>query len=136
MDVSLQEVLKVPHSCAGCGRVYASLAELNGGACPVCHARKFIYEDSRNVVSHADDSLLEDGSHEKVSKDESTGAAKRESDAESGDDTISVLIKQPGSYEINLRQMVESSDRIIGVERKGVYHLDLHSMVLKKKDKR
>lgn len=123
----------MPHSCAVCGAVYASLAELNGGACPKCHACKFIYEVSRDEsqekISLSDDSLFEDAVHEGVPKNEGTSAVERES----GDDPVSVRINRPGSYEINLRQMGESSDRIIGGEKKGVYHLDLHSMVWKKK---
>jgi len=119
----------MPHSCAVCGAVYASLAELDGGACPVCHACKFIYGVSQEPVSFSDDSCFEIDSHEGVSRNKRTDAVKKESD----DDTVSVRIRRPGSYEINLRQMSESSDRVIGVEKRGVYHLDLHSMIWKKK---
>jgi predicted nucleic acid-binding Zn-ribbon protein len=119
----------MPHSCAVCGAVFASLAELDGGACPVCHACKFIYEGSEEVISLSNDSLFENTFHESVSRNGSVDAVERESD----DDTVSVRIRRPGSYEINLRQMGTSSDRVIGVEKKGVYHLDLLSMAWKKK---
>ena len=125
----------MPHSCAVCGAVYASLAELDGGACPVCSACKFIYEvprdEFRDEIFLSDESLfeVEDVVHEGVAKNEGTSAVERESD----DDPVSVRINRPGSYEINLRQLGESSDRVIGVKKKGVYHLDLHSMVWRKK---
>jgi len=123
----------MPHSCMVCGAVYASLAELDGGTCPVCHACKFIYEASQNMASFPDDSLFEADSRERVGRNERTDAVKREKEAKSDDDTVSVRIRRPGSYEINLRQLSESSDRVIGVEKEGVYHLDLLSMVWKKK---
>ena len=129
----------MPHSCAVCGTVYASLAELDGGSCPVCHACKFIYEVSQDTTPVHPDSLFEDDVHELPKRNQE---ASQETDAITGevmavqdDEAISIRIQRPGKYEINLRQMVESPDRVIEVEKKGVYHLDLHSMIRKKKKK-
>lgn len=130
----------MPHSCAVCGAVYASLAELDNGACPVCHACKFIYEAPRDAISIPADSLFEEDvseitpKHQDNSQKNDTAEGFEENRLED-DATVSVRIQRPGRYEINLRQMVESPDRVIGVEKKGVYHLDLHSMVGKKKNK-
>ena len=128
----------MPHSCAICGAVYASLAELNNGACPVCHACKFIYEAPKDTISIPTDSLFEDDSSEITQKDQDNSQknSTEETIKDNKDDsTVSIRIQRPGSYEINLRQMVESTDRVIGAERRGVYHLDLHSMIGKKKNK-
>jgi len=130
----------MPHSCAVCGAVYASLAELDNGACPVCHACKFVYEAPRETISSPADSLFEESASEITSKHQAdyqkNTTAESFSDIRLEDDAaVSVRIQRPGKYEINLRQMVESPDRVIGVEKKGVYHLDLHSMVGKKKKK-
>ena len=129
----------MPHSCAVCGTVYASLAELDGGSCPVCHACKFIYEVFQDTTPVHPDSLFEDDVHELPKRNQE---ASQEMDAITGevmavqdDEAISIRIQRPGKYEINLRQMVESPDRVIEVEKKGVYYLDLHSMIRKKKKK-
>jgi predicted nucleic acid-binding Zn-ribbon protein len=113
----------MPHSCAVCGAVYASLVELEQGACPVCHACKFIYESSHNSTQYTKKSLFEEEHKtEEINKPDP-----------SDERTVSVRVRRPGTYEINLRQMVESSDRVICFEKKGTYHLDLHSMVGKRK---
>jgi predicted nucleic acid-binding Zn-ribbon protein len=128
----------VPHTFAICGAVYASLTELDNGACPACHACKFIYEAPRDTISIPAASLFEEDSSEITLKhqDNSQKNTTTEIIEDTKDDaTVSVRIQRPGKYEINLRQMVESPDRVIGVEKKGVYHLDLHSMVGKKKNK-
>ena len=130
----------MPHSCAVCGAVYASLAELDNGACPVCHACKFIYEAPRDAISSQADSFFEESVSEITPKHQAhsqkNNTAEGFSDIRLEDEAaVSVRIQRPGRYEINLRQMVESPDRVIGVEKKGVYHLDLHSMVGKKKKK-
>ena len=134
----------MPHSCAVCGAVYASLAELDNSACPVCHACKFMYEAPRDAISGPADSFFEESVSEITPKHQAehqadyqkSNKAEGFSDIRLEDDAaVSVRIQRPGKYEINLRQMVESPDRVIGVEKKGVYHLDLHSMVGKKKKK-
>jgi predicted nucleic acid-binding Zn-ribbon protein len=122
------------HSCAVCGAVYDSLAELDNGACPACHACKFIYEAPKGTNSVKAGSLFEDDSSEIAPKYQENKIAETIEDT-ADDTTVSVRIQRPGSYEINLLQMSESSDSVIGVEKKGVYHLDLHSMVGKKKKK-
>ena len=128
----------MPHSCAVCGAVYASLTNLDNGACPVCHACKFIYEAPRDTISIQTNSLFEEDSNEIAPKEQADYQANKiaETIEDTKDDTtVSVRIQRPGSYEINLRQMSESPDRVIGVDKKGVYHLDLHSMIGKKKNK-
>jgi predicted nucleic acid-binding Zn-ribbon protein len=122
------------HSCAVCGAVYDSIAELDNGACPACHACKFIYEAPKGTVSVPTSSLFEDNSSEVAPTYQENKIAETIENIED-DTTVSIRIQRPGSYEINLLQMSESSDRVIGVEKKGVYHLDLHSMVGKKKKK-
>jgi len=128
----------VPHSCAVCGAVYASLSELDNGACPVCHACKFIYEAPRNATSIPVDSLFEDESSKITSEPQveyQTSKTIETIESTKNDVAVSVRIQSPGSYEINLQQMSESPNRVIGVDKKGVYHLDLHSMIGKKKKK-
>ena len=132
----------MPHSCAVCGAVYTALAELDRGACPICHACKFIYEASNNAEQYAEKALFEE---EELKRNDAyfTDAkpphkikqpiTQPEQNLEPYDDTVSVHIRRPGTYEINLRQMVESSDRIVCFDKKGTYHLDLHSMMGKKK---
>lgn len=115
-----------------CGREFrdGSVEILKG--CPSCGGKKFVYVSER--MKNAD--VLEEKSTATIAKETNqsvlevkpatTGSAEKPTDILARVESVRIMGK--GKYELNLEQMAESQDVIIGMGTEGRYVMDLASM--------
>jgi uncharacterized protein len=127
----------MPHKCTKCGREFedGSTEILKG--CPSCGGKKFLY------VSH-------DERHQDVLEEKSISQIAEETKQEvlevappaagSGTEVYkrveSIRIVGPGSYELNLEKMAETSEVVIAIGKEGRYAVDIVSMAKSEKKPR
>jgi hypothetical protein len=118
----------MPHKCTRCGREFrdGSTDILRG--CPSCGGKKFLY--IREEHRHRD--VLDEKSITEIAKEtqeevlEVVEAPGTAADLQGRVESIRILA--PGSYELNLKKLADSSDMVVGLGKDAKYMVDISSM--------
>ena len=112
----------MPHKCTRCGKLFKDGDKNILSGCPECGWNKFLYarEEAKKKVSRDIDALLEE-----KEKPEKTSILDR---------LESVRILGPGSYEVNIKALLERDEIVVALREDGRYIIHLPSVFGKKKD--
>jgi predicted nucleic acid-binding Zn-ribbon protein len=110
----------MPHKCTNCEQIFddGSAAILNG--CPNCGWHKFLYVPAKPATDavEATDTETEPGEPEM----EKTAEAASDMEVES------IRILEKGSYELNLKSLLDREEIIMSVKEDGRYLVHLPSV--------
>ncbi len=107
----------MPHKCTKCGHIFedGSADILNG--CPECGWNKFLYVPAKSETEEITETELEEPEMEE----------KEELEVES------IRILEKGSYELNLKSLLDREEIIMSVKEDGRYLVHLPSIFEKNK---
>jgi len=115
----------MPHKCTKCGNIFKDGDKDILSGCPKCGWNKFLYTREgleEKVAPNTEAILKEDGTLGKPS-------------ASILDRLESVRILGPGSYEVNVRALLERDEIVVALKEDGRYIIHLPSVFGKKTDK-
>jgi hypothetical protein len=101
----------MPHRCTKCGELFRDGDRRILSGCPECGWNKFLYE---SLGSKEEDEV------EEVEGVDMVGIE-------------SIRILSPGSYELNIKQLLEREEIILGARDEGTYLIHLPSLFRKRR---
>ncbi|MDY6932348.1 MAG: Zn-ribbon domain-containing protein [Halobacteriota archaeon] len=116
----------MPHKCTKCGQLFKDGDKNILSGCPVCGWNKFLYapEGTQEKETTNIEEVIETDSP-KVEETHPTPVSDR---------LESVRILGPGSYEVNIRALLERDEIVVALKEDGRYIINLPSVFGKKKD--
>ena len=116
----------MPHKCTKCGNVFKDGDKAILSGCPKCGWNKFLY--------------TREGLEDKVTPNNIEAILKEDETPGKPSTSIlnrleSVRILGPGSYEVNVRALLERDEIVVALKEDGRYVINLSSVFGKNKDK-
>lgn len=115
----------MPHKCTKCGKIFKDGDKNILSGCPECGWNKFLY--TREITEDKDSKNIE----ELLKEEEAPGKPS----SSILDRLESVRILGPGSYEVNVRALLERDEIVVALKEDGRYIIHLPSVFGKKTDK-
>ncbi|MDY6965065.1 MAG: Zn-ribbon domain-containing protein [Halobacteriota archaeon] len=110
----------MPHKCTKCGKIFKDGDKQILSGCPECGWNKFLYlkeEAAKNICKDIEALLQEE----------------KKPDTPILDRLESVRILGPGSYELNIKALLERDEIVVALKEDGRYIIHLPSVFSRKK---
>ncbi|ATZ61307.2 MAG: Zn-ribbon domain-containing protein [Methanosarcinales archaeon Met12] len=129
----------MPHKCTRCGQTFRDGASEILSGCPTCGWNKFLYVTDRSEEIARQDVLSEDAEvmdiNELINKVEIEEKPKTHP-APDSHRVESIKILCPGSYELNIKSLLDRPEIIMALKEEGTYMVHLPSIFSKGDKKR
>ena len=123
----------MPNRCTKCGAVFPDGDPVILTGCPKCKWNKFLYVAPEKAdVRPIEESQINKESLDDVLKniDDLIDSEELKSQQDPIDERVeSIRIVDAGSYEVNLKSVMNNEDIVVGIKEEGQYAIDLSSML-------